>query len=665
MATTALDTQLRSPPDNLGIHPRRQPRLSQLPAQSTDAEPITILRHRWLSLTSAAVLALALLALLFTLLHGQHSTLQTITRVDAQELPSPDPKLINENDWNVIELPEKLCIDDCRFGFKAYRHITAHTADQMQMVYLPGFDGAAAIYWNGHFIDQSGSLKDPVADTNYQPQAFRLPASFLKPGPNELLVIVSSVLPRGGRLAPFVLDSQASIRSAYLPARTLTVSVLPFLIGALLILGVCGVLLYFAGDRDRVYLWFALLTLLCSARLMLVTSPEWPEDPLWRHCQYLIATSGVLVASTGFFSRLLGRAASTWDLSLIALWLAASVALVFAMRQDMSQAWLFSNQAIGYTGVAVSAFVLSRFVVLGHVLSPRQQSALLVLLIIGLGLVLHDVWFVLNRKLLLFQLSNLATAPLIGAFCLALAHRYGNHVRDVLSANRNLQFAIAQTREELSESYEKLRAADNERTLADERSRLLQDMHDGVAGKLSVLAQRLRTDSPNAQGASLELEESLIDLRLIIDSLDSSDTGDLGFAIGNLRSRSQPWLAANGVSSTWDVQAKAPLFASQSDCLNVCRIIQEALNNTLKHARADHVNIRLFTGTGFIAFSVSDNGQGIHQGSGSGRGLSIMRQRAEALGGTLSIQENAQSPGTTVLLKLPLHGEQPHEHGAN
>ncbi len=629
--------------------------LNSNPSPLINPAPWPALRTRWLQLAAAAAIAFALLAALFASLHGQHATLPTITKVDAQELPRPELSQLNANAWKSIELPGKLCIDDCRFSFKAYRYALPDSSTEPQMIYLPGFDGAAAVYLNGRLVGQSGSLQDPVADTNYQPQAYRLPSSAFAVSGNQLIVIVSSVLPRGGRLAPFVLNSAARIQPAYLPARALTVSVLPFLIGALVILGCCAMLLYFAGGRDRVYLWFALLTALCSARLMLVTSPEWPADPLWRHCQYLIATSGVLVASTGFFSRLLGRPASLFDLSLMVLWLGASIAVVIAMNQDMNRPWLLANQVIGYSGVAVGAFVLSRFLVIGHVLPTRQQCMLLVLLMLGLGLLLHDVWFVLRRELLLFQLSNLATAPLIGAFCLALAHRYSSHVNAVMSANDNLRQAVTETRQALSQSYEKLRAADHERTLADERSRLLQDMHDGVAGKLSVLAQRLRSKTFGQEDASREIEESLIDLRLIIDSLDSADGNDLTFAIGSLRSRSEPWLAANGVTSTWSIQALQALPASQTDCLNVCRIIQEALTNVLRHAHASHVEISLSAGSSDLEISVADNGRGMGSVSETGRGLSIMRQRAEALGGSLSVASaNAESNATGCVVQLTL-----------
>lgn len=614
------------------------------------------LRDRWLVLAGSAVFALALLGLVFLLLHGSHQKLQAIDRVDAQELPKPDPSRLNPSAWQPIQLPAKLCIEDCRFSFKAYRHVVSLPDNDQPMIYLPGFDGAAAVYLNGRLIDQSGSLADPVADTNYQPQAYRLPPSAWRDGTNELLVVVSSVLPRGGRLAPFVVGSTGTIQPAYLPARILTVSVLPFLIGALAILGCCAMLLYFAGDRDRIYLWFTLLTLLCSARLMLVTSPEWPADPLWRHCQYLIATSGVLVASAGFFSRLLGRAASRWDLALILLWLCASVAVVIAMRQDMSSAWLFANQAIGYTGIGVSVFVLSRFVILGHVLSLRQQAALLMLLLLGIGLLLHDVWFVLNRQLLLFQLSNLATAPLIAAFCLALTHRYGSHVRGVLSANETLQQAVAETRQELAHSYERLRAIDQERTLADERNRLLQDMHDGVAGKLAVLTQRLQAPGYNPEQTGRDIEESLIDLRLIIDSLDSSDATDLSFALGNLRVRTEPWLKRNNIRSSWRVAAAEPLAASQSLCLNACRIVQEALNNVLRHSSASSVTIEMSTNELSVEILVADNGIGIKEVAlqAPGRGMSIMAKRAADIGAALTVRTPAHGSGTEVRLTIPV-----------
>ena len=90
------------------------------------------------------------------------------------------------------------------------------------------------------------------------------------------------------------------------------------------------------------------------------------------------------------------------------------------------------------------------------------------------------------------------------------------------------------------------------------------------------------------------------------------------------------------------------------------RIVQESLNNAVKHARAHHVSIRIKCDSEKLDFSVIDDGQGFTNQSiknealeGSGLGMKTMKERAEALGGTLNIS-SAPGRGTAVEVTIPL-----------
>lgn len=95
---------------------------------------------------------------------------------------------------------------------------------------------------------------------------------------------------------------------------------------------------------------------------------------------------------------------------------------------------------------------------------------------------------------------------------------------------------------------------------------------------------------------------------------------------------------------------------------SIYRIIQESLNNAIKHAQAHHVSIQIKgSQPGFLCFSVMDDGigfspkpTGAEDGlQGSGFGMKTMRERAEALGGTLRII-SAPTKGTVVEVIIPL-----------
>ena len=86
---------------------------------------------------------------------------------------------------------------------------------------------------------------------------------------------------------------------------------------------------------------------------------------------------------------------------------------------------------------------------------------------------------------------------------------------------------------------------------------------------------------------------------------------------------------------------------------SIYRVTQEALANIFKHAQATQVNILLeFQGSG-VHLTGKDNGQGFDpKAPASGNGLRNMRQRAEELGGTFSL-DSVSGQGTQVLINLP------------
>ena len=92
--------------------------------------------------------------------------------------------------------------------------------------------------------------------------------------------------------------------------------------------------------------------------------------------------------------------------------------------------------------------------------------------------------------------------------------------------------------------------------------------------------------------------------------------------------------------------------------VQVMRIVQETLNNVRKHARTNKARICIERNNAHIRISVQDDGQGFDPASVMGRdrqyvGLQVMRERAESIGGTLTL-ESQPGKGTTVVLEVPI-----------
>ena len=87
----------------------------------------------------------------------------------------------------------------------------------------------------------------------------------------------------------------------------------------------------------------------------------------------------------------------------------------------------------------------------------------------------------------------------------------------------------------------------------------------------------------------------------------------------------------------------------------VYRIVQEALHNIVKHARASNVEIKMECGAQRINFEVRDDGVGFEAGRDfpGHLGLRSMRERASRLGGTLEV-ESAPGRGTRICARIPV-----------
>lgn len=105
----------------------------------------------------------------------------------------------------------------------------------------------------------------------------------------------------------------------------------------------------------------------------------------------------------------------------------------------------------------------------------------------------------------------------------------------------------------------------------------------------------------------------------------------------------------------FDLNYDACLESLNSDiAIHVYRIVQECLTNVVKHANASKVNIVVIKRNDKVNISISDNGQG-KQSNTPGFGLLGMRERAENLGGTFSL-ETPKNSGVKVVVQLPFIG---------
>ena len=233
----------------------------------------------------------------------------------------------------------------------------------------------------------------------------------------------------------------------------------------------------------------------------------------------------------------------------------------------------------------------------------------------------------------------------------------------------------------LAESFERMRLTivrerGQVRLLAvlEERDRIGREMHDGLAqvlgyvntkaqavheflraGETGLADRQLQELISAAREAYTDAREAIVGLRMN----DVHDRGLAGLADEYVeRFQRQSGVAANlVVTPSWDDSAVPATAKVQS-----LRIIQEALTNARKHAKASHIGVILDKSNNTALIMVKDDGCGfmlsrLLRPDFSRYGLRTMRERAQAVGGTLRI-ESAPGKGTCIMASFPLAEEE-------
>ena len=205
-------------------------------------------------------------------------------------------------------------------------------------------------------------------------------------------------------------------------------------------------------------------------------------------------------------------------------------------------------------------------------------------------------------------------------------------------------------------------------SIVEERSRIAREMHDGLAQVLGYLNLQVQTlGSLLSQGKVKKLETELLEMRRAVQqahadvrenilSLRTTLAQDQGLEEA-VREYLSEFEIQTGIKTSFSYQAEGDLnLASVAEVQLVC-ILQEALTNVRKHAQAERVDVSFNKenhGEGdHVHMLIIDDGVGFVMASSKRSfGLHTMRERAESVSGSLSINSDSGN-GTTIACRLP------------
>jgi signal transduction histidine kinase len=658
------------------------------PAPPAQADPASLRRPAWLLVLAVLLPVLAVAAIqAWALRPGPPGDVLRLTTAVGFEAPAdaiPGRAPVLGGPGTPLRLPVRRSNGDLHGIWLEFELPAANaaTANEPQLLAL-AFQPALAVYLDGVLLARSDADGDPDRFAlGLRRMTLDLPPALRRTdGPQTLLLHLAAPGPSGARLEAPLLGGRNAIlaqdegRRHWQALRTFTA------IGGLLV----GVLLALVAGVRRGEPLYALSAAHVALLALLLAPYALPEQPLpspwWRALLDVadLAAKALLVAIAAHLS---GRWNRRWALGLAAMvtvgapvdtaaawaglpwsdfahpwpwWALGSRALLLALAWALVLSALRTARSPAADGNAEAASVRR--------LRPRAAGAFGTAVLVGFSTCtwgwISAAALVLDRPVV--DANALAHAGwVVWVAALLLAH-FSDSARREVALRHHLSLELAARTSEMQAAFAAQAAAERERAAAEQRRRLLQDLHDGLGAQL--LNVRLRAGELSPEDLGRALDACLLEMRLSVDALAESE-GDLGVLLGGWRQRVEPMLRAAELRFDWRVRPTPPVAALQgAGALELMRLLQEVLANTIRHARAETVTVATELDGEHVRLWVIDDGVGLDPDAAPGQGRRGLLRRAQRLGASLRWHSPAPrtgsappgpGAGTAVELVLPL-----------
>ena len=521
-------------------------------------------------------------------------------------------------------------------------------------LHVPFFEQRLELKLNGSKIYDSAQIRPWVGPISSLTALAYLPPPELIEGENSIEMIVMNGPAPVGAISPVLIGTKRQLERLYLVRRYLNETIPPIIFGLEVFVAFASLIVFALRPQDKIFGWLGMMMAAVTAIAFFGLSNLIPlVKPYARYATAIVPFGGI--GLFGFARMLSGREVSArWFPVSIAL----SILLFLGIYLGISPGFLGFYAVIPALALCIAASLF--YLANATLRDPRLEVVLfsIGLLIVAAGtlndLMMRSGYF--SNGIFLAQITRVVPLTAIAIFIV----RHQSSIADALDASATtLKETLREKENELHQYYQAQHEMDQAKTLVEERLRITADLHDGVAGHLATIAALSEQTPPQTETIKQTSRNALLDLRMIIDAL-SVPNGDLMFYLGLFRDRCVDPLAALGVEINWSM-TKLPETdtVSRESALNVMRILQEAVNNALRHGDLKKLSIvGKPSEDGGIEISVVNtsgekDGPEDHANS-SGIGLVSMQNRAEALGGRTEFHKTAT--GAELRLFLPSLG---------
>jgi signal transduction histidine kinase len=560
--------------------------------------------------------------------------------------------------WKPIQLPDQWRTrpDSGRQGWYRMKFNLDSIPRGLQIVVVRHLRAdELAFFVNGNLVgtatDNQSMASKLTGRAMGTPVRHNVPASMLRAGENVIHVRMEasseSALMHGlgrvyfGAAGPVRRIDRWAIELGFTMKRELTFMMLAA--------GLIALFLWFARPNDRVMFWFSITCLSWGGVGFVYLMWRWSELVLVSNSLHFFQVYGLVVPVVILSLRAVEL---KWPRAEAALWLFFIVQLTYPL---WARSWPVMHLVwdAAHTGLLLMAsgvmFQAARRPI-GWPITLQLVALVTMAAVMFCEIARYLVWVDVESPVIRHYHVPLMLIAM-GAACF---DRYAREVRQAERTTVELEQRVAEKAQEIEENHARLDEALRERTLAEERQRVLADMHDGLGASFVSLLRYLDSGRADMEDIKRRVREALREMRLTFNTLQPHG-GNLATVLGSLRERLDSLIAGSGVRLVWQVDELPQVDElTPSVVFSLHRIVLEAVANALKHSSAKEVRlIASARGGGNIEIRVEDDGVGSAPDADRPESrVADMRARAERMGAKLEIGTQREA-GTTVRLTIP------------
>lgn len=541
-----------------------------------------------------------------------------------------------ENNVGEVDLPSRWLGSGLRIEYRKF----ILTFDLKEFgdpsLYIPYFEQNIQIILNGDNLSDLMKLVDWKGPLSSGSAILDIPSGKLREADNVLEVVVNTDQIRFGYLSPVFFGEYKELDKHFRVRVFVEVYLKIFIFSVQAFLCLMCVVFVSTGRKDYTYWWFGASMLLACMFSLGVFSDVMPSIVNFVPELFLLS-SGAGISFLFFICELEGVRGYR-KFSIIALIIPfLTFAVVVAGKLDLREAVLLVS-------IPVSAIALSAaFVILlrGFHLRPSLDRAFLLSgLLLMIFATIHDLFVrldLITAGVMLSQPARFLTLLGLATFLMLNLSRMTTSIEQ---SAETLREKLKEREDELGQAFQREKKAAQKIASQEERSRIIAELHDGVAGHLSSIVALSDIEQVDRREVQAVARNAMSELRMVIDTMVYPE-GDLLMALAAYRERSINPLERLGIDVRWSmIELPEVRWMSAEETLSLLRILQEAVSNAVHHGRPTRIEITGFDfdETLFCICIQNSGGLTFIASEGEGKfGLKSMSQRAQKLGGMYKI----------------------------